>query len=146
MGSDLIPPVDNVTTFDTTLSVETINLLFSDSEDTTSSGVLQFLGNINNDPLFGRTEGRMYFQVAPSTARRPFPFIDKSNLVGLDSVVLVLGYNNTYGDTMQAQQVAVYEIPNTVDLDTPKITRSIKNISLRLGLLCRRLRPLFQTY
>jgi len=55
LGGDLIPAVDNVTTFDTTLTVEAYNFLFTDQDDTTTSSVSQFLGNINNDPLFCKT-------------------------------------------------------------------------------------------
>jgi hypothetical protein len=112
LGGNLLPAIDNISTFDTTLSVETFNLLFTDQEDTTSSSVLQFLGNINNDPLFGKSEGTMYFDLFPTAIKNPFPFV-KDSLVGLDSIVLVLGYNNTYGDTTGDQQVEVFEIPST---------------------------------
>jgi hypothetical protein len=111
LGSDLIPPVDNINTFDTTLSVEAVNLLFPESQDTTTSGVLEYLGLINNDPLFGRSEGRLYFDLMPATNfRKPFPFV-KDSLISLDSVVLILGYNSTFGDSTKPQQVQVFEIP-----------------------------------
>ncbi len=112
LGADLIPPIDNVTTFDTTLSIEAYNLLFSDLEDTTSAGARQFLGAINNDPLFGKSEGSMYFQLRPALIRTPFPF-PKDSLIGLDSTVLVLRYTGTFGDSTKPQQVGVFEIPTT---------------------------------
>jgi hypothetical protein len=113
LGSDLIPPIDNINTFDTTLSVEAVNLLFPESQDTTTSGVLEYLGSINSDPLFGKSEGRLYFDLMPDTnIRKPFPFA-KDSLLGLDSVVLILGYNNLFGDSTKPQQVQVFEIPST---------------------------------
>jgi len=115
LGSGLIPPIDNLTTFDTTLDVEAYNGLFTAEEDSlaeTSIGDIQFLGNINNDPLFGKTEASMYFELKPDVFKYSFPF-SKSDLVALDSVVLVLGYKGTYGDSTLPQQIGVYEIPTT---------------------------------
>ncbi|HET6993548.1 MAG TPA: hypothetical protein VFI06_01140, partial [Chitinophagaceae bacterium] len=64
LGADLIPPIDNVTTFDTSITVEAYNDIFTlggtsaDSlrQDTVRSHYSdeQFLGVINNDQLFGR--------------------------------------------------------------------------------------------
>lgn len=113
LGSSLIPPIDNLTTFDTTLSVEAYNGLFTADEDSmavTDESVLQFLGNINNDPLFGKTEASMYFELRPGYFKYSFPFA-KNDLIALDSVVLVLGYSGIYGDSILPQQVGVYEIP-----------------------------------
>lgn len=113
LGSSLIPPIDNITTFDTTMEVQTYNGLFTADEDSmakTDESVLQFLGNINNDPLIGKTEASMYFELRPGYFKYSFPFA-KSDLVALDSVVLVLGYSGTYGDSTLPQQVGVYEVP-----------------------------------
>ena len=111
LGSDLIPPIDNIKTFDTTLSVDAVNLLFPDTQDTTTSGVLEYLGLINNDPLFGKSEGRLYFDLLPaSNFKKPFQFA-KDSLVSLDSIILILGYNSTFGDSTKPQQVQVFEIP-----------------------------------
>lgn len=112
LGGDLIPAIDNVTTFDTTLSVDAVNLLFTGIQDSTSAGPLEYLGNINNDPLFGKSEGRMYFDLMPAAIKSPFPF-KKDSLVALDSVVLVMNYNSFYGDSTKAQQVQVFEIPTS---------------------------------
>jgi hypothetical protein len=112
LGGDLIPPIDNVTTFDTTLSVDAYNFLFNSTQDSTATGGISYLGNINNDPLFGKSEGRMYFDLMPAAIKSPFPF-KKDSLIGLDSVVLVMGYNSLYGDSTKAQQVQVLEIPTS---------------------------------
>ena len=61
LGGDLIPVVDNVTTFDTLLSVETYNDLFTDLTDSTrlTSTSTHFAGYIGNDPLFGKTNAKI---------------------------------------------------------------------------------------
>lgn len=113
IGGDLIPQIDNVNTFDTTLEVQTFNKLFTRTTDSTRSNisVTQFLGSINNDPLFGKTEASLFFELLPTTLKTPFPF-DKSNLIELDSIVLVLNYTGLVGDSVMPQQVRVYEIAN----------------------------------
>src|SRR6185503_771737 len=75
LGGDLIPPVDNISTFDTLLTVEAYNDLFtlggpvSDTlkEDSTLSDYRyeQFLGLISSDPFFGQTDAQMYFELKP---------------------------------------------------------------------------------
>ena len=132
LGGDLLPAIDNIHTFDTTLSVEAFNFLFTDQEDTTSSSVLQYLGNINNDPLFGKSEGVMYFDLFPSEIKSPFPF-KKDSLIGLDSIVLVLGYTGLYGDSIQAQQVKVFEIPTTESFKPAENYQIRKNYIATLG-------------
>lgn len=114
LGSNLIPAVDNITTFDTTFTVETYNGIFNDAEDsarsTTSS--TQFIGNINQDPLFGKTEASSYLELKPGYFKYTFPF-SKDSLVALDSVVLVLSVKQTYGDSTRQQSLNVYELPTT---------------------------------
>jgi hypothetical protein len=94
LGGDLLPAVDNITTFDTTLTVEAYNDLFTlggiDSlkEDSTYShySYEQFLGRINSDPLFGRTDAQMFFELKPTSY--PFTFNNKPSpdSLFLDSV------------------------------------------------------------
>lgn len=126
LGGDVIPPVDNITTFDTTLTVEAYNDLFTlgggtgDSlrQDTTKStyGDEQFLGLINNDPLFGKTDAQMYLELRPTTF--PFAFANKKDSITLDSVVLILDYVETYGDTTIPQTINVSEITNNFKSDS----------------------------
>jgi len=60
IGSGLIPAVDGVNTFDTTFSVitdsyedlDTVRVYKSDNH---------VLGAITNDPLFGKTTGKLFF-------------------------------------------------------------------------------------
>jgi hypothetical protein len=113
LGGELIPVVDNVTTFDTVLNVEAYNDTFTVLTDTTYSGsaITNFLGQINNDPFFGKTDAKIFLELLPPTGK--FTFINKADSLHLDSVVLVLDYVETYGDTLAPQTVNVYEIPQS---------------------------------
>jgi hypothetical protein len=132
LGGGLIPAVDNIHTFDTTISIEAFNDLFTlggvDAlkEDSTRSRYsdMQFLGRISSDPFFGRTEAEMYFELRPSVF--PFYFKNKPTLDSLllDSVVLVLDHVETYGDSTVPQTVNVYEITSDVRADTFYMVRS----------------------
>lgn len=114
LGYDLIPPIDNVTTFDTTIAVLTDNKLFSDTAETDFIDDLA-IGTINNDPEFGSTRADAYFTMRPFTFGT-FPFLDRvGDSVAIDSVVLQLAYKGAFGDTMTPQTFNVYEISNTSD-------------------------------
>lgn len=111
LGGDLIPVVDNINTFDTSISVQTFNGLFdnlSDSQRLERSEEF-FLGKINNDPLFGGTDAMMFLELKPTIYKFSFQNANKDSLY-LDSVVLILNYIETYGDTLIPQTVNVYEI------------------------------------
>ena len=111
LGGDLLPPIDNVNTFDTTLTVEVYNGLFTDLTDSSrlNRAEEQFLGRINNDPLFGGTDARMFFELKPQNY--PFTFANsKTDSLYIDSVVLVMNYQETYGDSLVPQTVNVYEM------------------------------------
>ncbi len=110
LGSDLIPVVDNINTFDTTLDVLAYNDIFNNSNDSSASSYteVQYLGQITNDPLFGSTDARMFLQLKPGFYKHSF--LNRPDSLELDSIVLVLDYVNTYGDTVQPQTVRVFEI------------------------------------
>nr|WP_262919966.1 DUF4270 domain-containing protein [Niabella hibiscisoli] len=114
MGQDLIPPVDNIHTFDTTLEVETYNGLFDPALDSFRSvyTFTKLLGVISNDPIFGKTDGQLFFQVSPGGV---FPFRNRPGSLYLDSVVLVLDHSFTYGDTLTPQTIQVSEIQQSND-------------------------------
>lgn len=113
LGGNLIPPVDNITTFDTTLEVQAFNDTFSILTDSTLSlpDYEHFLGIISNDPFFGKTDARLFLELKPSFYK--YTFLNKPDSLHIDSVVLVLDYVETYGDTMAPQTVNVYEIGGT---------------------------------
>ena len=73
MGADLIPAVDNITTFDTTIyDLQAYNDTFGIANDSTrfSASYEAFLGLINNDPFFGKTDARLFFELKPGS----YPF------------------------------------------------------------------------
>lgn len=124
IGGDLIPPVDNITTFDTTLNVEVYNDVFSLLNDSTRYAptlnisnsyvdYILYLGKISNDPFFGKTNAELYFQLKPSYYQ--YTFGNRPDSLHIDSVVLVLGFNDIYGDTNTLQTVNVYEIDQSSD-------------------------------
>lgn len=113
LGQGLIPEVDNIHTFDTTLEVQTFSGgAFTSTTDSfrTNYSLPQVLGYIGTDPIFGKTDAKIYFQVAPGTNA---PFANAPDKLVLDSVVLVLNHIGTYGDTLIPQTIRVSEIdPN----------------------------------
>lgn len=111
LGGGLIPPVDGINTFDTLLNVQTFNDTFGMVTDSQYLDKNQefFLGRINNDPFFGKTDARMFLELKPLVYPYSFGNAHPDSLF-IDSVVLVLNYIETYGDTNTVQTVNVYEI------------------------------------
>ena len=72
LGGDLIPPVDNVNTFEANLETQTNNALFHDTSRLLLSDAVA-LGALN-DPEFGKTEADLYFSLS-SSAYGTYPFI-----------------------------------------------------------------------
>ncbi len=107
LGSELIPAVDNINTFETTLNVIADNLYLADS-----SRILfnedHALGTLI-DPEFGKTTAELYFGVIPRVFRQ-HPFGSKDSIIGVDSVVLSLAFKGLYGDSTSMQRFNVYEI------------------------------------
>lgn len=115
LGGDLIPVVDNIYTFDTSLDVFAYNDTFSIANDTTryDNSFTHFLGQINNDPFFGKTDAKLFLELKPPSFK--YTFSDVADSLHLDSVVLILQYVQTFGDTIPDQTVNVYEIPQNSD-------------------------------
>lgn len=108
IGTDLLPVVDNVHTFETILRV------FSDNYVTNDSSVITYtddhaLGVIEDDPEFGKTEAEIYFGIVPSSTAQ-YPFGTRDSLVAIDSVVLNLAYTGAFGDSNSVQHFTVSEI------------------------------------
>lgn len=105
LGDDLIPVVDNVNTFDTTLTLQSGFYPFTD----TSKHLIEenmALGKIS-DPVFGTTSADMFFNLS-STVYGNSPFYHRDSAVVIDSVVLQLAYAGTsYGDTSRSSQVNI---------------------------------------
>ncbi len=119
LGGGLIPPVDNINTFETYLDVITDNKLFQDTTKVYFGDNLG-VGHISNDPEFGATHANAYFNIgspyfANATNTNPntfYPFINKDS-VAIDSVILSLSYSTFYGDTNSFQTIRVFEIAQT---------------------------------
>lgn len=113
LGGDLIPPVDNINTFDTSLTVQAFNDTFGLANDSQYLAKTEeyFLGKINNDPFFGQTDARLFLELKPPFFK--YYFLNKPDSLYIDSVVLVLNYLETYGDTNTAQTINVYELDQT---------------------------------
>jgi Domain of unknown function (DUF4270) len=108
LGSDLIPAVDNIHTFDTTLDIITTQGYFNDSFKIFKNEN-NVLGYIGNDPLFGQTEGNIFLQPKPTFY--PYYFGNaRDSLIKVDSVVLCLSFNGSWGDTTKLQTLRVFEI------------------------------------
>jgi len=107
LGDGLIPPVDNITTFEAILDIESDNKTYTDSNKVYFSDE-QAVGFIN-DPLYGTTHADAYFNVSYGNPLIN-PFINKDSVVAIDSVVLSLSYAGYYGDTNAVQTVRVFEI------------------------------------
>ncbi len=111
LGGDLLPPIDNINTFETFLPVETFNR--SHINDTTTIGFYDnvAIGHIESDPVFGKTTADAYFSIG-----RPFygyPFVGKKDSITIDSVRLALAYESNYGDTNSLLTYSVHEIAPT---------------------------------
>ncbi|NTS42233.1 DUF4270 family protein [Flavisolibacter sp. BT320] len=96
LGDELLPVVDNINTFDTTLDLNASYYPFYDSSRHLLAENLA-LGKIN-DPVFGTTTADMYFNLS-STVYNASPFYNKDSVLGIDSVFLTLAYAGSYGDT-----------------------------------------------
>jgi hypothetical protein len=106
LGDELIPAVDNVNTFDTTLTELQVSYHpFNDSVKNLIADNMA-LGKIN-DPVFGTTTADMYFNLS-SRVYGNSPFVHPDSVQGIDSVVLQLAYTGAaYGDTSAASELNV---------------------------------------
>lgn len=108
IGSDLLPAVDNINTFDTVLTINTTQGVFNDTTKVSSTDD-QVFGKISNDPLFGTSAATVYAQFKPTF----FPYYygnANDTIIGFDSVVLCLSYKGFWGDSTLPLQVQVKEV------------------------------------
>lgn len=117
IGSGLIPGVDNIHTFDTTLNIIAHNYDAINACDSLGPADLLASGIISNNPLFGTARGEMYFELKPQSYPVTLPAHDTLTMV-VDSVVLVLKYNHSYGDTNVMQKVQVYQLSEKMKSDS----------------------------
>ena len=109
LGADLVT-VDNVNTFADTLTVNATQGIFNDST-ILQKGDNHSIGVITTDPLFGKTDARIYVQFKPTFY--PFYFgnagdttkFDPNNKAGFDSAFVCLSYKGAWGDTSVAGNI-----------------------------------------
>ncbi len=124
LGSDLIPVVDNINTFADTVVINSSQGYFDDSTVVYPSEN-HALGKINNDPLFGKTEANIFFQLKPNVY--PYRFGNAGDtLIAADSVILTLSYRGSWGDTLLPQQLEVREIVDDNFRDSVNKARDVK--------------------
>lgn len=114
IGSDLLPAVDNVNTFDTLITVTATQGLFNPDTTIVNNSDDHALGKISNDPLFGTTVANIYAQFKPTF----FPYYygnANDTIVGFDSVVLCLSYKGNWGDSTLPLDLQVREVALTAD-------------------------------
>lgn len=108
IGGGLIPPIDGVNTFDTSLEVITSSF----TEDQNATRVYKtddhVIGTISNDPLFGTTRASAFFELKPTFYKYYLQGTAPNRNV--DSAVLILSYKGSYGDSNILQNFRVFEI------------------------------------
>jgi hypothetical protein len=135
IGVDLLPAVDNITTFDTSLEVISVNRLFGDSaiplvgKDFQGRAMEHIMGSISDDPLFGTSNASIFMELRPPFY--PYFFENVRDSLYLDSVVLCLKWNRTFGDTNALQNVNVFKSLNVIRTDTSYNTQ----VNFRYGTL-----------
>ncbi len=133
IGTDLLPAVDNVYTFDTTLDVVTNNFISPDSSIPyfNASGDAAAIGSVNNDPQFGKISSSLFFELKPSYY--PYFFENAKDSLYLDSAVLSLAYDHSWGDSNMAQQWNVYQLTEKIRSDTTYRVNSPFTFTTLLG-------------
>ncbi|MBX2932069.1 MAG: DUF4270 domain-containing protein [Chitinophagaceae bacterium] len=126
IGSELIPPIDGVHTFDTTIDVETYNILLDSFRISKSQEMV--LGTISNDPLMGGTKAIVNTEFKPPIFPFYFP-VGKDSLT-LDSAVLVLSYTGLYGDSTNPMHLKVYEISQSSKFNVDSIYPASASMNL----------------
>lgn len=124
LGQGLIPVVDNINTFDTTLTVIANNYDDPSACDSILRTDLHALGIISNDPLFGTTAANIYVELKPTDYPLAIPAHDVDSLF-LDSAVLVLQYSHTFGDSTVLQTAKVYQLNNNFKADSTYTTCNV---------------------
>lgn len=115
IGSDLLPVVDNVNTFDTLINVIANNFDSADCAEVYPNDD-HVLGYISDDPYFGKTTAAIFTELKP--AGFPYSFPATAANMTLDSVVLVLSYKRLYGDSLTPQKVNVYQVNTGFKFDS----------------------------
>lgn len=121
LGADLLPAVDNIHTFDTTINVIATNFDNLPTCDTLNRTDLNVLGIISDDPYFGKTNANIYVEFKPAAFPVSIPDHDVGGLI-VDSAVIVLQYVYSYGDSNTLQKASVYPLTDRFKVDSSYTT------------------------
>jgi hypothetical protein len=113
LGGDLIPPIDNINTFEAILSAETYNRTFLNDSSVISFVDDVAIGHISADPVFGKTTADAYFSIGRPNSG--YPFVGERDSITIDSVILSLAYMGFYGDTNSTLSYSIREIAQNSD-------------------------------
>ena len=112
LGVDDFFNKDAIGTTFTELDVETETIVLEDSLRIFPSD-LHVLGDISNDPIFGKTSAALFLQLKPIFY--PFYIKGTKDSIVVDSAVLILSYKGFYGDSSKPVKIYV----NKIDPATP---------------------------
>lgn len=107
LGTDLIPGVDNIHTFQTdSFTVYSTTGLVTDSIVANRGNYEKVVGTLTTDPVFGKTHAFLYTQFGlPNSS---FSFAGTNQV--LDSVVLSFSFDDYYGDSLAPLKINVYPV------------------------------------
>ena len=116
LGGDILPAVDNVYTFADTLLIDASREPLDDDTLRIHRSEPHILGNINNDPIFGKTKADIFVQLKPPFF--PFYFGNPGDTINpnmnqkthFDSAFICLSYSAFYGDTTKPQHFKVFQL------------------------------------
>ena len=112
LGVDDFFKKDSIGTTFTELDVETETIVLEDSLRIFPSD-LHVIGDISNDPIFGKTSAALFLQLKPIFY--PFYIKGTKDSIVVDSAVLILSYKGFYGDSSKPVKIYV----NKIDPATP---------------------------
>lgn len=144
---DLVPPIDNINTFqDFSTEIITENIyqdslitggMGKSSRVSSASNYYHALGTIELDPIFGKTMASFHVEVIPSVANFQFKAQQTGTQRTIDSIVLSIPYKTSYGDTLypSSQKFTVYRSLKTFSRDSAQyeFTQDIVDYSKPLG-------------
>jgi hypothetical protein len=128
LDADLVPAVDNISTFfsDTTglkivnIAFDSLHTSIKDQQATATSSYIPYayaslhaLGDITTDPIFGETHANIALQFKQQLTSLKFP----TDRMIIDSLVLQLPYLGFYGDKFKSTplQYNVYRLPTAMN-------------------------------
>lgn len=128
IGNGLIPPIDGIITKDTIIGVNTFNINTNTPDSIRTSKFQEMvLGNIDNDPIMGKTSAIINAEFKPTFYPQYFEVgrgvVPSTGLdsIRLDSVVLVLSHRGFWGDSTNNVNLKVFEISQSSRLKTDSV-------------------------